>query len=263
MTDVFFSSLVLGIVAGLFAGLFGIGGGLIMVPVLVFLLTHQGIDHDLVMIVSVATSLASIVFTAIASLAAHHRLGSVLWDKVFRLAPGIMIGAGAGSVVADRLAAEWLRIVFIIYLLIVALQLAVEYQPKPGRFHTSRGLDFTVALVIGLLSAILGIGGGTLVVPYLVFFQIPMRNAVAVSSACGLPIAIAGSAGYALLGIDNPRLPDWSLGYIYLPAFWGIVLTSILTASVGAKLAYRLPARRLKRYFSLLLLVMAARMAWN
>lgn len=263
MTTVIFSSLALGAVSGLFAGLFGIGGGLIIVPLLALLFTHEGFDPDRVMIVSVATSLATIMFTSIASIAAHHRLGSILWNRVLRLAPGIMIGAAIGAATADRLAAEWLRIVFIVYLLAVAGQLAVDYEPKPGQFKTSPWLDFCIAVAIGLLSAILGIGGGTLVVPYLVLFQVPMRNAVAVSSACGLPIAIAGTTGYALLGTGKENLPEWSLGYIYLPAFLGIVLTSTLTAPAGAKLANVIPARKLKRYFSLLLLLMSAKLIWN
>jgi uncharacterized membrane protein YfcA len=123
-------------------------------------------------------------------------------------------------------------------------------------------LDYTVSSIIGLLSSIVGIGGGTLTVPYLVHGQMLMRNAVAVASACGLPIAVAGTVSYALLGWNALHLPEWSLGYVYLPAFLGTGLSSIATAPIGAKWVHKLPAAKLKRYFSLLLLVMAAKLMW-
>jgi uncharacterized membrane protein YfcA len=254
--------MMLGAVAGLFAGLFGIGGGLIMVPVLAMLFAEQGFAADNVMIMSVATSLATIILTSIASVIAHHRLGAVIWPKVFRLVPGIMAGSVLGAVIADRISGEILRYLFIVYLLYAALQLALQRKPNAGRRSSPPLLDFCAALVIGGLSAIIGIGGGTLTVPYLVHFQTPIRNAVAVSSACGLPIALAGTVSYVLLGWQAPLLPDWSLGYIYLPSFAGIVLTSVITAPIGAKLAGLIPAQKLKRYFALLLLIIAAKMIW-
>jgi len=258
----FLASLLLGAVAGLFAGLFGIGGGLIMVPALAMLFRMQGFAAQHVMIMAVATSLATIILTAIASVLAHHRLGAVLWDKARRLAPGILVGSALGAIIADRMSDAVLRVIFIVYLLYAALQLALQRKPQTGRKPSSRFLDHTVALVIGTMSALIGIGGGTLTVPYLVHFQIPIRNAVAVSSACGLPIACAGTASYILLGWRAPLLPEWSLGYIYLPSFIGIILTSVITAPIGAKLASIIPAQRLKRYFALLLLIMAAKMIW-
>ncbi|MGZ5049583.1 MAG: sulfite exporter TauE/SafE family protein [Methylobacter sp.] len=259
---IFLASLALGAASGILAGLFGIGGGLVIVPVLALLFAAQGVPDELVMIMSVATSLATIIFTAIASIQAHHRLNSVLWDKVRILAPGIMVGTAVGTVVADRVAGDVLRVIFIVYLLIVGVQMALQLTPKPGREQPSKALDLSVAGIIGLLSSLLGIGGGTLIVPFLVHYQTPMRNAVAISSACGLPIAIVSTVGYILLGQDVQHLPEWSFGYIYLPSFLGIVLTSIYTAPIGAKLAHRLPAAKLKRYFSLLLFVMAAKLIW-
>jgi uncharacterized membrane protein YfcA len=258
----FSASMMLGAVAGLFAGLFGIGGGLIMVPVLAMLFAAQGFATENVMIMSVATSLATIILTAIASVIAHHRLGAVIWPKVYRLVPGIMVGSALGAVIADRISGELLRYIFIVYLLYAALQLALQRKPNPGRTSSPLLLDYVAALVIGGLSAIIGIGGGTLTVPYLVHFQTPIRNAVAVSSACGLPIALAGTASYVWLGWQAPLLPEWSLGYIYLPSFAGIVLTSVMTAPIGAKLAGVIPAQKLKRYFALLLLIIAAKMIW-
>lgn len=262
MIAIFLGSILLGAVAGLMAGLFGIGGGLIIVPVLAVLFAAEGFPSELVMIMSVATSLATIVFTSISSVWTHHSLNSVLWDKVLTMGPGIMVGAALGAVVADHVSGGVLRFLFIIYLLCMGVQMALQLKPKPGQKPPSKELDLGVAVIIGGLSSLLGIGGGTLIVPFLVHFQTPMRNAVAIASACGLPIAVVGTIGYALLGRDALQLPDWSLGYIYVPSFLGIVLTSMYTASIGAKLAHKLPAEKLKRYFSLLLFVMAAKLMW-
>jgi uncharacterized membrane protein YfcA len=259
---IFLASILLGTASGLIAGLFGVGGGLIIVPVLAILFAAEGFPAEHVMIMSVATSLATIIFTSTSSVLAHHRLKSVLWHKVQVLAPGILIGAAVGAVVADRITGDVLRLLFIVYLLIVGVQMAMQFKPKPGRQQPSKTLDFVASGIMGLVSSLLGIGGGSLTVPYLVHFQTPMRNAVAVASACGLPIAIAGTIGYAILGKDALQLPAWSLGYIYLPAFLGIVLTSTFTAITGAKLAHKLRAQKLKRYFSLLLFVMAAKLIW-
>ncbi|MGR8940771.1 MAG: sulfite exporter TauE/SafE family protein [Gammaproteobacteria bacterium] len=259
---IFSASMMLGAVAGLFAGLFGIGGGLIIVPVLAMLFAAQGFPPDHVMIMAVATSLATIVLTSMASVYAHHRLGAVIWDKVWRLTPGIILGAALGAMAAEHISGDALCYIFIVYLLYAARQLAWPKNPKVGMQPASRRLDHGAGLIIGCMSALIGIGGGTLTVPYLVYFQIPIRNAVAISSACGLPIAVAGTASYALLGWQAPMLPESSLGYINLPAFAGIVLTSVFTAPIGAKLAGIIPAQKLKRYFALLLLIMAAKMIW-
>lgn len=263
MISLFITSLVLGLVAGVLAGLFGIGGGLVIVPVLAFVFKGQGYPPDTILLMAVATSLATIVLTAISSVLAHHRLGAVIWAKVWRLSPMIMVGSALGAVVAKQLPADMLRWVLIVFLVYVGIQMAFQFKPKPGLTTQPLWLDGIAATVIGLMSAIVGIGGGTLTVPYLVYCQVPMRNAVAVSSACGLPIAIAGTASYALLGWDVAGLPDWSVGYVSLPAFVGVGLTSILTAPIGAKLANRLPAAQLKRYFSVLLWVMAAKLLWH
>jgi len=262
MIEIVLASILLGLVAGLLAGLFGIGGGMILVPALVLFFSAHGFPEKLVLIMSIATSLATIIFTSISSILTHHRLGAVEWHKVFRLVPGISMGSAVGAVVASHVEADLLRLIFICYLLYAGINMAIQARPKPGRLPSSRILDFLVAILIGLMSSLVGIGGGTLTVPYLVHFQTPMRNAVAVSSACGLPIAIASSVSYAILGHNAPQLPEWSLGYIYLPAFAGIFFTSILTAPIGAKLANRLPSEKLKRYFSLLIFMMAIKLMW-
>lgn len=248
--------------SGVLAGLFGIGGGMVIVPVLVFLFTAHGLPTDLVMIMAIATSLATIILTASSSVLAHHRLGSVLWDKVFRLAPGIMLGAILGAVVADYIHAELLRIIFIVFLLYVGTQMALETKLKTGEANYSKLIDFWVAGAIGLISSLVGIGGGTLTVPYLAHCRYPMRNAVASASACGLPIAVAGTLSYMVLGMNAANLPAWSFGYVYLPAFFGVSLGSIFTAPIGANLAHKLPAQQLKRYFSVLIFILAIKLMW-
>ena len=263
MIEILLVSILLGIVTGLLAGLFGIGGGLVIVPTLAILFRAQGVPAELVMLMAVATSLATIILTAIASVSAHHRLGSVVWAKVYSLSPGIMVGAMLGAVVAKHISADALRYILVVFLLYVAIQMAFQVKPKPDRIKQSKALDFLAANIIGLLSSIVGIGGGTLTVPYLISGQMLMRNAVAVASACGLPIAVSGTISYAILGWNALDLPEWSLGYVYLPVFFGTGLSSLVTAPIGAKLAHTLPAAKLKRYFSLLLFVMAAKLMWH
>jgi uncharacterized membrane protein YfcA len=260
--DIFLASVLLGTVTGVLAGLFGIGGGLVIVPVLVMLFSAHGFSAEVVMIMAVASSLASIILTAISSVTAHHRLGTLVWVKVFSLSPGIMLGAAAGAVLAKQISADYLRLILVVFLVFVGIQMALQIKPKVGEVKQTKFLDAIAGVVIGLVSAIVGIGGGTLTVPYVVHGQLAMRQAVAIASACGLPIAIVGTVSYVLLGWHDTRLPVWSLGYVYLPAFFGVSLSSIFTAPIGAKLAHRLPAATLKRYFSLLLFIMAAKLLW-
>lgn len=261
--DIFLASVLLGTVTGVLAGLFGIGGGLVIVPVLAILFSAQGFPAEVVMIMAVASSLASIILTAISSVMAHHRLGSVVWSKVLSLSPGIVFGAVAGAVLAKQISADYLRLILVVFLVYVGVQMALQIKPKAGVVKQTRRLDAIAGVVIGLVSAIVGIGGGTLTVPYTVYGQLTMRQAVGIASACGLPIAIVGTASYVLLGWHDTRLPELSLGYVYLPAFAGVSLSSIFTAPIGAKLAHRLPAATLKRYFSLLLFLMAAKLMWH
>jgi uncharacterized membrane protein YfcA len=174
-----------------------------------------------------------------------------------------VLGAAAGAVFAKQISADYLRLILVVFLLYVGVQMALQIKPKVGVKKPSRLMDGSVGVIIGWMSAIVGIGGGTLTVPYMVHGQSSMREAVAVASACGLPIAIAGTISYGLLGWHDPRLPLWSFGYVYLPAFLGVSLSSIFTAPMGAKLAHRLPAATLKRYFSILLFMMAAKLLWQ
>lgn len=251
MFDIFIPCLVLGVIAGLLSGLLGIGGGSVLVPALLWLFETYSIESDRLMLMAIATSLASIVLTSLASISAHHKLGAVLWPLVLRLGPTIVLGSILGAVIADAMPMSVLKIIFAIFLLLISVKMAFALNPGQGESHLSTSLLAITGAVIGGLSAILGIGGGSMTVPFLVTFQVPIRNAIAVSSACGLPIAVASSVSYMLLGLRQPELPEWSVGYVYLPALLGIVVCSTLFAPVGAKWVHKIPVNKLKRGFAL------------
>ncbi len=259
-SQAFWLSTFIGLFAGLSAGLFGLGGGLVIVPSLVLLFSWQGMDDKVLMIMAVATSLAAIVPTSLSSINAHYRLGSIDWKIVFRLLPGIIVGAIVGTFIADKLNGTLLRWFFIVYLFYVGGNMAMQRKPVFRIAARISKLDYVAGGVIGLLSSLLGIGGGTLTVPYLSGSGLDMKRAVAVSSACGLPISLCSSLSFALLGQNKVNLPAESFGYVYLPALAGIVVFSVLTAPLGAKIAHHLPAQKLRRYFSLVLFVMAVKM---
>lgn len=246
--------LLLGAAAGVLAGLFGVGGGLIIVPALVFSFTAQGIATEVLTHLAVGTSLASIIFTSINSVIAHHKKGAVRWQLFKWLALGVIGGSALGAITAAYIQGPTLQKIIGGFAIIIALQMALELKPKAsGSTPTSPELT-TAGGVIGWASAIFGIGGGSLTVPYLVWRSVPMQQAVATSAACGLPIATAGAFMFAATGWHNPSLPDWSLGFIYLPALVGIAATSMFFARVGALLAHRLSPVLLKRLFAVFLL---------
>jgi len=250
----FFIYLILGACAGLFAGLFGIGGGIILVPFLAWIFSTQGISAELVMLMAISTSLATIILTSISSVSAHHRIGTIRWTIVRMLAPPIFAGSILGTIIADKLQTGYLEIVFACFLIVVSIQMGLNIKPKKQTFEFSKKIASISGLFIGTIASLLGIGGGTLTVPFLMKCKIPIKNAVAISSACGLPIAIAGTLGYASLGWDIPGRPPWSLGYIHGPAFIGIVASSVLCAPIGAKLVNTLPTVQLKKGFAIFVL---------
>lgn len=249
-----------GIVAGLLAGLLGIGGGLVIVPMLVFCLSWQGVPHEILMHIALGTSMATIIFTSISSFLAHHRRGAVRWPVVRRSVPGIIVGTLSGTALASQLPTQMLKGFFVVFLYYVAAVMLVDRRPKPSReFPGFLGM-FSVNGVIGVVSSLVGIGGGSLSVPFMVWCNVPLPHAIGTSAAIGFPIAITGTIGYILSGSHVPALPAYSLGYVYLPSFVGIVAASVLTAPLGARLAHAMPVERLKQVFALLLLVVATKL---
>lgn len=249
----------LGMVAGTLAGLMGIGGGLVIVPGLLFLFHLQGFDASFLSHVAIGSSLAIIVPTAVSSLWAHHKRNAVDWPVVAKLTPGLMAGALAGAWLASRFSTDLLKSVFGLFLMVVSLQMLTGIAPRAGRGQNQApGSFFPVGAVIGTVSGLVGIGGGTMTVPYLVWRGKTLPLSVATSAACGLPIAIAGSLGFMLMGVN--RGPDYSSGFVYWPAVVIVGMFAVLTAPYGAQLAHSLPVSLLKKGFALLLLVVGLRL---
>jgi hypothetical protein len=251
--------LLLGAVAGVLAGLLGVGGGLVLVTALVWLLPTQGVPVELAVHVALATALGSIVLTGLSSARAHHRRGSVLWPTVRWLVPGLVLGGGLGSALATRLDGDWLRGFIAVYCWAAALQLALDRpRARTGRADADppRGPAWSaVGAGIGAISALVGIGGGSMTVPVLVWRGVRPVLAVGTSSACGVAIALASAAGYAAHGPPPGTLPAGSWGYVYLPAAIGIALAAVLTAPIGTRIAHAISGRTLKRLFAAFLLI--------
>lgn len=251
--------LALGAVAGVMAGLLGIGGGLVLVAALVWLLPAQGIPPGEAVHVALATALASIVLTGLSSARAHHRRGSVLWPTVAWLVPGMLVGGWLGSGMAIGIDGDWLRAGIAGYCGLAALQMALDWpRSRQERPDAPRGPGYAAAGAgIGAISALVGIGGGSMTVPLLVWRGVRPVRAVGTSSACGVGIALASAAGYALQGAPQ-GMPAGSWGYVYLPAAVGIALASVLAAPLGTRLAHRLSGAALRRVFAAFLALVGA-----
>jgi uncharacterized membrane protein YfcA len=248
---------LLGIVAGVLAGLLGVGGGLVLVAALVWLLPLHGIGHDAAMHAALASSMASIVLTAASSAYAHHRRGSVLWPTVAWMAPGLVVGGWLGSLVAVALDGAVLKWGVIGYCLLAAAQMMFGRVRSGGGDVVPAGAGMSAAGVgIGAVSAVVGIGGGSMTVPLLVWRGVAAVRAVGTTSACGVVIGMASAAGYAF-NAPAGALPEHALGYVYLPAAVGVAAASVLAAPLGSKLAHAIGGPALKRVFAVFLVVVA------
>ena len=255
----YFLYAVLGAVAGLLAGLMGIGGGLVMVPGLLLLFHLQGFDTAHLSHVAIGSSLAIIVPTALSSVWAHHKRGAVDWTVVVRLLPGLMLGALGGAWLASQFSTSLLKNLFGIFLLLVAFQMLTGTSPRAGAAHrNSRTFFLAIGAVIGMVSGLVGIGGGTMTVPFLVWRGTVLPVAVATSAACGLPIAVAGSMGFMLMGKGLGG--TGSTGFVYWPAVVLVGGSAVLSAPLGAWLAHTLPVPLLKKGFALLLVAVGFRL---
>lgn len=254
---------VLGAFAGVLAGLLGIGGGLVIVPLLTFSFTWQGVPHEHILHMALGTSLATIIFTSLSSMRAHHGRGAVDWSAFWRVTPGILTGTFLGAWIAAQLPTNILKGFFGIFLYYVSYQMLLGKKPSASRDLPGATGMFGAGNVIGVVSSLVGIGGGTLSVPFLTWCNMAIHRAIGTAAAIGLPIAISGTLGYFVNGIGVEGRPDWTFGYIYLPAMVGIVSMSVLTAPFGAKLAHSLPVATLKKFFALLLFVVGTRMLWS
>lgn len=253
MLTLFITYLGLGSLSGLLSGLFGIGGGIVLVPFLYWLFELQGFAQEQLMIMAVATSLATIVPTSLSSGHAHHRRGYVNWPLAHQLAPAIVLGSLCGASVVHVLPVVLFKLLVAFFQVSVAITLLTS---KPHTQQSTRpsgnGWNHLAGSIIGLFSSIVGIGGGTLSIPFMLYRGLTARQAVATSSVCGFPIALMSMLVYGVTGFDQPNLPEWNLGYIHLPAFLGVTLASFTTAPIGAWLAHRLPTAILKRGLGLM-----------
>ncbi|MCW5639865.1 MAG: sulfite exporter TauE/SafE family protein [Rubrivivax sp.] len=255
---------LLGLGTGFLAGLLGIGGGMIMVPFITLIMGQRGVAPDLAVKIAIATSMATIVFTSISSVRAHHKRGAVRWRLVGGLAPGIVAGSLVGSLgVFALLKGSALAIVFALFVGFSATQMFLDRKPAPTRQMPGTAGQFAAGGGIGFLSGLVGAGGGFISVPFMTWCNVPIHNAVATSAALGFPIAVANVAGYVIGGAGVAGLPAGSAGYIWLPALVVIASCSVFTAPLGAKAAHSLPVAKLKRVFASVLYLLAAYMLYK
>lgn len=251
-----------GVLTGILSGLFGIGGGVVLVPVLSFIFSYNQLaPPGIIMQMAAATSLAVAMGTTFIAARTHNRYGYILWPLFRQLAPGLIIGAIIGVSVADLLQSQWLRVFFGIFLCGNAWYFIfpgnrVRHQQLPSQ----RFINLT-STVIGALGSMLGVSGAILTIPWLTYYGVPLRNTIAVSTACGFSITVVASIMYMILGLnESAELPPGSIGFVYWPAALGILTTTLIVAPIATRLAYRLPLVKLQRLFGLLLLILAARM---
>jgi uncharacterized membrane protein YfcA len=251
----------IGAFAGLAAGLLGIGGGLIVVPALVWMFHKLGFAPDILTHLALGTSLATIVFTAASSAFSHHRHGAVRWQLFARYAPGVVAGALVGAALADTLSSDLLRRVLGGFEFLIALRLILARHVTPHDRPLPAGWALgATGMGVGTLAALAGIGGGILNMPYFLWCGLRAPQAAATSSATAFPVALAGALGYVAAGWGSASLPAYTTGFIYWPAVAGIAVASVSCAPLGAHLAHRLPGERLRRGFGVLLLGVAAAM---
>jgi uncharacterized membrane protein YfcA len=252
--------LLLGAVAGFLGGLFGIGGGTVLVPLLLILFEAQHFPAQHSMHLALGSSMAIIIFTSLASMRKHHQHGAVNWSVVAQITPGILLGTAIGALVAAQVSPRFLGLFFSFFVYFAALQILLDIRPHaarqlPGRF----GMTLT-GLLTGWFSTLVSVGGGTFIVPFLIWCNLSIRHAIGTASAIGFPIAIGGSLGYLLTGWHLSALPTYSWGYIYLPALGACAIASVFTAPLGAKLAHRINVTLLRKLFALVLLGLATKL---
>jgi len=257
---VLISCLVLGSIVGFLAGLLGIGGGLIIVPALVYLLPMVGVSSDVVMPIALGTSLGAIVITSTIAALAHHRKKNIPWPLARQLMILVAIGALIGAFIADSLSSEALTRFFSIVVILLAVYMLLSINSSKQRSLPASYVLQLLSFVTGIVSSLMGIAGGAILVPSLSFFGVQVRKAIGLATACGVMVALFGSLGYIITGFNLPNLPEWSLGYLYFPALLGIVVSSSIFAPIGVKYASKLPVKTLKKFFAVFLIFVAIKM---
>ena len=262
-TSLVLQLLLIGAAAGLLAGLLGVGGGLILVPAMVSVFECYHIGGVYLQHLAVGTSLLVMVFTSMSSIVAHHRNHAVDWYVMRRMAPALMIGALVGSQVAKEVSSSALKWFFIVYAYCVALQLLCNFKLAIRQSLPKTAGLWGISSGIGFISSLVGIGGGSMNVPFLSGCNIPLPRAIATSAALGWPISVAGAVGYWVMGWSAPGLPSGALGFVYLPAAFVLLLATMVVTPVGAKLTHTLPVPLLRKIFAILMIVAASMMVLN
>lgn len=255
--------LALGAAVGFAAGLLGIGGGMLLVPFMTMILTAKAFPKEHIVHMAIATSLATIMFTSISSVRAHHARGAVRWDIVKLLVPGILIGSWIGPWIGAQMNSSALALSFAIFVAFSATQMLLDKKPAASRDLPGQAGMVGAGGAIGTLAGLVGAGGGFVSVPFMTWCNVKIHNAVATSAALGFPIAFAGTMSNIYFGMQEEGLPSGSLGFIYLPALLVISLASVTTAPLGAKTAHSLPVKSLKRIFAFILFALAAYMFYK
>jgi uncharacterized protein len=256
--------LALGCCSGFLAGLLGVGGGMMLVPFLTLILSQRGVSAELAVKMAIATAMATILFTSMSSLRAHHRLGAVRWDLVRGLAPGIVtMSLVTGAFLFPLVKGHWLALFFAGFVGFSATQMLLDKKPAAGREMPGLAGRLGAGALIGTLSGLVGAGGAFISVPFMTWCNVPIRNAVATSAALGLPIALASTLGNLIGGWGQAVPLAGSFGYLYLPALALLALASVTMAPLGAKAAHTMNRAHLKRFFALLLYSLAAYMLYR
>lgn len=249
--------LALGVFAGTLSGIFGIGGGLIIVPTLLFCFKTLNFPAEHIMHLSIGTSLSIILVTVTNAMYGHHLNKNVDWSVVKKMFFPILVGALAGGFISKGMTAKALEIIFSIYVTLVSIKMFMDIKIERDPIDTKKIFYRIVGFIIGFKSTILGIGGGTISIPFLTWRGHPMKKAIGVSASIGIPIALAGTASYIYNGLDQSDLPEYSVGYVYLPALIGVVFTSAFFARLGAKFSKRLPQDKMRKTFAIFLMLVA------
>ncbi|MBL1321057.1 MAG: sulfite exporter TauE/SafE family protein [Methylophaga sp.] len=253
---------LIGVLSGLSSGLLGLGGGVIIVPALLMVFAWQGLLGPHLMHMAITTSLMTIIVTSTTSAYSHHKHGNIDWHLVSKLIPGLVLGGLLGAALATQLSSQFLQQFFALYLLFAAIKMWLPNPSTVHRYLLNKSVLIGFGSIVGGISSLVGIGGGTLVVPYLVMANQPIQRAIGISATCGLPIAISAVAGFIIFGQEQEGSTMTSgAGFIHWTAFWGIISTSSIFAIVGVELAKKLPMERLKQIFSTVLLVSSVYLA--
>ncbi|ADL54352.1 sulfite exporter TauE/SafE family protein [Gallionella capsiferriformans] len=255
--------LLLGATVGLLGGLFGIGGGTVLVPVLLLLFDAQQFPPEHLLHLALGTSMATIIFTALASLYKHHQHRAVDWNVVRTITPGILIGTGLGSLLATSIPTHFVGILFALFVYFAAAQILFDLRPPVSRQLPGKLIIRLFGVFAGTLSSLVSIGGGTVVIPFLLRSNLSIRHAIGTSAAISFPVAIGGTIGYVATGLNASGLPPLSLGYVYLPCLLWTAAASVITAPLGAKAAHRMNIGVLRKLFAVLLLLLATKLLFK